>query len=166
MLPDNNIAIIIPAYKPTYFSNTLESLANQTDTAFNLYIGDDCSPFDLEPLIKPYKDALNITYFRFENNLGGQDLVAHWDRCLSLMNGETFFILFSDDDELEPNCIESLKKSIEVYEEDVLHFNLQIVNGVGMPLGLPTKFPENMSSMSFFDQLCTSEIVARMPEFV
>ena len=38
------LAIIIPYYKLTFFEDTLESLANQTDKLFKVYIGDDASP--------------------------------------------------------------------------------------------------------------------------
>lgn len=37
------LAIIIPYYKFTFFEATLQSLANQTDQRFKVYIGDDAS---------------------------------------------------------------------------------------------------------------------------
>jgi glycosyltransferase involved in cell wall biosynthesis len=37
------LAIIIPYYKLTFFDATLESLANQNDNRFTVYIGDDNS---------------------------------------------------------------------------------------------------------------------------
>ena len=42
------LAIIIPAYKAAYLDRTLDSLSQQTDKEFSIYIGDDNSPYDLE----------------------------------------------------------------------------------------------------------------------
>lgn len=41
------LAIVIPYYKITFFEDTLESLAHQTDKRFKVYIGDDASPKNL-----------------------------------------------------------------------------------------------------------------------
>ena len=38
------LAIVIPYFKLTFFEATLQSLANQTDKRFKVYIGDDASP--------------------------------------------------------------------------------------------------------------------------
>jgi len=35
------LAIVIPYYKRTFFEETLQSLANQTDKRFQVYVGDD-----------------------------------------------------------------------------------------------------------------------------
>lgn len=40
------LAIVIPYYKLTFFEETLQSLANQSDKRFKVYIGDDASPED------------------------------------------------------------------------------------------------------------------------
>ena len=37
------LAIVIPYYKLTFFEATLQSLADQTDKRFMVYIGDDAS---------------------------------------------------------------------------------------------------------------------------
>ena len=39
---DQNLAIIIPAYKGAYLKRTLDSLVQQTNKNFSVYIGDDC----------------------------------------------------------------------------------------------------------------------------
>lgn len=46
------LAIIIPYYKLRFFEATLESLANQTDKRFKVYIGDDASPENLADLLE------------------------------------------------------------------------------------------------------------------
>ena len=44
MPEQNNLAIVIPAYKSTFLPAALDSIAAQTCQDFTLYIGDDCSP--------------------------------------------------------------------------------------------------------------------------
>ena len=36
------LAIIIPAYKPRFLQETLDSIAKQNNHEFTVYIGDDC----------------------------------------------------------------------------------------------------------------------------
>jgi hypothetical protein len=72
------LAIIIPFYKLTFFDETLQSLANQTDKHFKVYIGDDAS---LEKLFK-YKGKFDFVYQRFETNLSGISLTQQWERCI------------------------------------------------------------------------------------
>ena len=54
----NKLAIIIPAYKPDYLEETLESLTKQTNKDFKIYIGDDASPFYLENIVELFIDTL------------------------------------------------------------------------------------------------------------
>ena len=78
------MAIIIPAYKASFLRQTLESVAAQTCRDFRVYIGDDKSPEDLQTIVRAYADKMPIVYRRFDENLGGTDLVAHWERCIRL----------------------------------------------------------------------------------
>lgn len=71
----NNLAIVIPAYKDAYLDKTLNSLSQQTDKNFVVYIGDDNSPYELEKIVNKYLEKLNITYRRFDTNSGGTNLV-------------------------------------------------------------------------------------------
>lgn len=109
----NNLAIIIPAYKATFLAAALDSIAAQTCQDFTLYIGDDCSPNNLEVIVDKYRDKINLVYKRFDTNLGGKDLVAQWERCIDMTQGEDWLWLFSDDDVMEKNCVEEFYKTIK-----------------------------------------------------
>ena len=50
----SKLAIIIPSYKIRFLKNALDSLVNQTNRNFNLYIGDDYSPHDIKGLVNEY----------------------------------------------------------------------------------------------------------------
>ena len=57
----NTLAIVIPAYKPDFLLKTLTSIYSQSCKDFNLYIGDDCSPYDLSSIISQFNDgSINI----------------------------------------------------------------------------------------------------------
>lgn len=125
---ENKLAIIIPAYKPTFLCQALNSIANQTDKRFNLYIGDDCSPYDLKSIVDKFKDKTPLTYHRFDTNLGGKDLVAQWERCIALSKDEEYIWLFSDDDEMDSNCVESFYNYVsENKDANVYHFNVDVI---------------------------------------
>lgn len=94
-----------------FFKKTLESLANQTDKRFNVYIGDDASPEDPEDLINEYKHRFKITYKRFKDNLGKISLTKQWDRCIALSEGEEWIMILGDDDYYSANVIASFYKN-------------------------------------------------------
>ena len=62
------LAIIIPAYKPRFLQETLDSIAKQNNHEFTVYIGDDASPYPLETIVDRYKNKFDIIYHRFEQN--------------------------------------------------------------------------------------------------
>lgn len=164
-----SLAIIIPAYKDSFLSSTLESIANQSDKNFNLYICNDNSPYDIDCIVDNFKKKYSIPlkYIKFKENLGGTDLVAHWERCINQTENESLIWLFSDDDIIEYNCVENLFKAVNKNPGiDVFHFNLSIINTNNNIIKYCKEFPELISSEKFFAYLYEGKIDARMPEFV
>lgn len=100
------LAIVIPYYKPTFFEETLSSLASQTNKNFKVYIGNDASPDDPMKLINSFQKELKITYKRFDYNVGGTSLTKQWERCIELIQDEEWIMILGDDDFLAPNVIE------------------------------------------------------------
>ncbi len=168
IMKDCKLAIVIPAYKNDFLLETLKSLSSQTDKRFNVYIGDDASPFNLYSIVKEFEKDLAIDYRYFPENLGGNNLVAQWNRCLDLIKNEEFFILFSDDDIMSPRCVEDFYKTIEannVY--DVYHFDIDIIDNNGRLKTRCPQYPRVLSSFTFFSLLYNhKKIDARMPEFL
>lgn len=123
-----SLAIVIPAYKDTFLNMTLESLSKQTNKNFKVYIGDDSSPYELESIVNKYQEVMNIRYVRFPDNIGSKDLVAQWKRCILLTCDEEWIWLFSDDDYLSPDCVDSFYQTVSTYPRyDVYRFNVQVV---------------------------------------
>jgi len=123
------LAVVIPAYKETFFSRTLESLAAQTDRDFKIYIGDDCSPHDLKKIADRFSDRLRISYTRFTTNIGAKHLVKQWERCMTLVQDEDWVWFFSDDDLASPNCVEVLRNKLKTTNGDVYRFNTCVIDG-------------------------------------
>lgn len=160
------LAIVIPAYKPDFFSRTLQSLADQTCKDFSVYVGDDASPFDLASIVEKYRDHLNVNYFRFANNLGKKNLSDHWKRCVELCNDEDWVCLFSDDDVIESGCIEAFHHTRIPDSVDVLHFDINLIDANEHVVQNCPPYPQRITSSEFFDKLFRRQLVARMPEFI
>jgi glycosyltransferase involved in cell wall biosynthesis len=161
----NKLAIIIPAYKATFLEETLLSIANQTCKNFTLYIGDDCSPYNLKSIITPFEHKLNIVYKRFNENLGSRDLVAQWKRCID-MSQEEWIWLFSDDDIMESTCVESffdtIKKTKSKY--DIYHFDINIINDKNTIIRIPKSYPQNLDALSYYKNKLLGNITSLVVE--
>lgn len=126
----HKLAIVIPAYKAKYLSETLDSIASQTDKRLCVYIGDDCSPEDIGSIVSQYEGKFECVYKRFEENLGGRDLVAQWERCIDMTQGEEWIWLFSDDDYMDKNCVAGFYRELSQnrYKVDLYRFDVRILN--------------------------------------
>lgn len=148
----HKLAIIIPAYKATFLPATLDSIAVQTCKDFTLYVGDDCSPEPIGNIVEQYKDKIKLVYQRFDTNLGGIDLVAQWERCIAMSKEELYIWLFSDDDVMEPNCVELLLKQIENTKGayDLYHFDVKEINDEGKETKLLPAYPQILNAYDYY----------------
>lgn len=128
----SELAIILPIYKSKFLRETLDSLAAQTCQSFMAYICDDCSPYNLEAIVKEYEGKFPFVYFRFDQNLGGTDLVCHWERCIAMTKGEKWLWLFSDDDIMDPDCVASFYEQITKQPDaSLFHFDTRVIEADG-----------------------------------
>lgn len=107
------LAIIIPFYKIAFFETTLQSLSEQTDKRFKVYIFDDASPDDCTILLERFIEKFDYVYHRFENNFGKASLIKQWDRCIEHTDDEEWIMILGDDDSLGSKCVELFYKNIE-----------------------------------------------------
>lgn len=166
-MAQTELAIVIPAYKATFLRETLESIANQTDKRFHLYIGDDCSPNDLKKIVDEFEGRIPMTYHRFDTNLGGTDLVAQWERCIALSKEEPWIWLFSDDDVMGQDCV---KKFYEIPEEirtnSIIHFNVNIINGKSEIVKKPAEYPGQISAEEYLYLKLSGKLISYVVEFI
>jgi len=90
----------------------LQSLANQTNKQFKVYIGDDASPEDCTTLLKQFEGSFDFKYHRFETNLGGTSLSQQWERCIAQSSNEEWMMILGDDDWLSDNVVEEFYKNL------------------------------------------------------
>ena len=124
--------VIIPAYKPRFLQETLDSIAKQNNHEFTVYIGDDASPYPLETIVDRYKNKFDIIYHRFEQNMGKKDLPGHWERCI-LLSAEELIWLFSDDDLMPFDGVARIIRASQKHSEGkyIFRFPLEVVDEYG-----------------------------------
>jgi Glycosyl transferase family 2 len=140
------LAIVIPAYKDTYFREALSSIANQTCKDFVVYIGDDNSPFDLYKVVEEFEDTISIVYKKFLDNVGGKNLVEQWHRCIDMIQDEKWIWLFSDDDVMDSNCVEEFYNCKSKYDDQLFHFDVRVIDSESKVLYYVDKFPQEIYS--------------------
>ncbi|MCL2650903.1 MAG: glycosyltransferase [Candidatus Azobacteroides sp.] len=146
----SDIAIVIPVYKGAFLEETIDSIMNQTDQDFHLYIGDDASDDDIESIIKSYGIVPNLTYLRFPENVGYNSPSLHWNRCLDMIHGESWVWLFSDDDLMDPLCIENFKKTLLI-NPDAKLFKYNSSKFVEDQIVKENVFPIQMTTIDFLN---------------
>ena len=134
------LAIIIPFFKLTYFEATLQSLANQTDKRFRVYIGDDASPEDCSALLQRFEEKIDFTYHRFKTNLGAISLTQQWERCITLSNDEEWIMILGDDDVLGNNVVSE-------FYTDLINVNHEEINLIRYASQIIDKFGDSISEV-------------------
>ena len=164
---NSNLAIVIPAYKSAFLDATLESFVAQTNQHFVVYVGDDCSPENLQLIVDAYKDKLNIVYKRLNTNIGGQSLVQQWRRCVA-MSREKYIWLFSDDDLLPPNAVERFWNFEESHKEifDICRLPLELVDKNGNTTMKLEDYPRYMCSEDYLKRRLSCEMLSSASEYI
>lgn len=163
------LAIVIPAFKADFLQETLQSIARQSDRRFRLYIGDDASPDNLLAIIQPFEVQIDLRYHRFETNLGGTDLIAHWKRCIELAGDEEWIWLFSDDDVMEETCVEAFYGFIaagQAETADVLHFDLEVIDEREAAVWPVLPFGDRIDAATFVDRRIRGELHSTVVEYI
>lgn len=152
----NKIAVVIPYYKIDFFEETLESLNNQTDKRFNLYIGNDNSPNNPQELIEKY-DSIITRYKNFDTNIGGNSLSKQWERCIDeFVEDEEWIIVLADDDTLTENCIQEFYSNVEEAEEkgiSLIKFKCRVINENNKIVREFPDYPHLQKASVFFGNL-------------
>lgn len=146
------LAIIIPYYKRSFFEETLQSLVDQSDQRFKVFIGDDASPENPALLLEKYAGKFDFVYQRFESNLGSISLAQQWDRCISLSKEEEWLIILGDDDVLGNNVVEEFYKQLDNFNSkiNVVRFSSGLINEEGNKISKIYTFSRIESAIDSF----------------
>ncbi|HRH34648.1 MAG TPA: glycosyltransferase family 2 protein [Catalimonadaceae bacterium] len=159
------LAIVIPAFKPDFLEKALQSIENQNTKNFQVYIGDDGSPHNLWKIAEPFVNRNGWIYHRFETNEGGTNLVNHWNRCVALSH-EPWIWLFSDDDEMSPDCVAAFHEKIQSSNSSVLKFNFSIIDEESNVLEMNQSEEKAISGFDFGRLRFERKILTSAVEFV
>ncbi|MDM1547545.1 glycosyltransferase [Empedobacter falsenii] len=113
----NKLAIVIPFYKVDFFEKTIQSIVEQTDKRYTLYIGNDASPNNPKPILDKYLQPQEYHYFNYKENLGGKNLALQWERILEKVTEEWVQIL-GDDDCIGIDFVETFYKTLPQVEKE------------------------------------------------
>ena len=111
-----NFSFILPAYKGRYLKEAINSILAQTYPYFELIIVNDKSPDDIDSIVNAFEDN-RVSYYVNKENIGGKDLVAQWNHCLSFAKNE-YVILATDDDLYEKIGGVFMERIEEMFEFD------------------------------------------------
>lgn len=158
-------SILIPAYKQQFLSEAIESCLRQTVDDYEVIIVNDCSPADLDAIVRHYNDP-RIKYFKNEKNNGAVDVVDNWNKCLSYASGD-YVICMGDDDRLLPNCLEEYGCLIEKFPDlDVYHARTELIDEEGHFMGLQEARPEWESALSALWHQCCCHRIQYIGDFL
>lgn len=119
------VSIGMPVYKSSYLSRALVSVLGQTYKNLEIIIVNDCSPHDIESIVRKYNDK-RIKYYVNGVNIGAKDPARNWNECLKRATGQ-FFCLLCDDDAYEPTFVEELLRLAEKYPKcNVFHSGVKV----------------------------------------
>jgi len=163
----SRLAFVIPAYKSVFLEKTLSSIACQTCKDFTVYIGNDFSPYDIRSKVDPYRDRIDIRYHEFENNLGGRDLVAHWERCIDMVRDEEWIWMFSDDDMMDPGCVERFYSVLAQNPScDLFHFNVSQIDENDNVIKDLSSFPYLMTCEEYLNRRLRGNLYSFVVEYI
>ncbi|MDO8262978.1 MAG: glycosyltransferase [Gallionella sp.] len=110
------LTIFIQCYnRPAYAKSTIESVLNQTNKEFRLVISDNSSNDELYHLAQA--EFPNIECRRRAPSLPALD---HFNKSISEVDTD-YFCLFHDDDLMEPEYVDAMLKTIELYPHAVAY---------------------------------------------
>jgi len=141
-------SFIMPAWKGRYLADAIRSIVEQTYSDWELVVVDDCSPEDLQSIVNQFDDE-RVSYHRNAENVGGKDLVAQWNHCISFAKGE-FVVLAADDDVYKPTFCEECVRLAEKYPQvNLIRSSVEQIDENGEHIWDDNIFPEFSSKEQY-----------------
>jgi glycosyltransferase involved in cell wall biosynthesis len=161
------LAIVIPAFKPQFLGEALNSLAKQTNKDFRVYISNDGGPPVINTIAAQYTGQLDLVYHRFEDNLGKTDLVGHWNRSVRLADEEWIW-LFSDDDMMTDKCVEAFYRVLgeTAAAHRLYRLNIEMIDGKGDIILTKSPHPEAETAYEFLVGRLRAQTLSAAVEYI
>lgn len=159
------ISVLLPAYKRTYLKEAIDSILCQTYHDFELIIVNDASPENLKEIVDSYDDS-RIVYHENQQNIGGKNLVANWNHCLTFAKGE-YVVLASDDDIYSDTYLEEMIKLTDSYPEvDLFHCRVAVIDSYGQNINWGEHLPTFETDIEFAYQRAIKRRTQLIPDFM
>ena len=81
-----SFSIGVPAFKGAYLRECIDSILLQTVPDFELIVVNDASPDPVRDIVHSYADE-RIRYYENAENIGAENVVRNWNRCLDYARG-------------------------------------------------------------------------------
>lgn len=146
-----SISVILPAYKEKFLSQAIESILSQIYTDLELIVINDNPGSKIKSIVKRFQDS-RIYYYENEENLGGKDLIGHWNNCIKYATGE-YLVLASDDDVYEPSYLDEMVVLTKRYpNSDLYYCRIKYIDEQGQILQISQPALEYETSIDFIYQ--------------
>lgn len=162
---DPKYTFLLPAYKSAYLEEALQSILSQSINSLKVIVSDDCSPDPIKSVVDRIDDT-RLIYKRNPKNIGGENLVSHWNSLLRDCESE-FVIIASDDDVYQPSFLEEIDRLGCLYP-DVCLFRIaaEIINNNGTLLRRENGPETIIDTNGFLDHLLNPESVLCIGNYV
>lgn len=161
----SKVSIIVPAYKRKYFEAALNSLLSQNYENYEVVVLDDDSPEDLKTIVDSFSSN-KVSYYKNEQNIGRNDLVANWNKLLSFSSGD-LIVLASDDDIYHPDYISNLVILSEKYPDiDLFHCRVGVINEDDKPIHWGASIAEFETDIDFIYQRAINRRTQLISDFM
>ncbi len=146
-----SISVILPAYKDTFLNQAIKSILFQTYTDFELVVINDNPGSEIESIVMQYLDP-RIRYYANKENLGGKNLIAHWNNCIKYATGE-YLVMASDDDVYDSSYLEEMVALTKRYpNSDLYYCRIKYIDEHGQTLQISQPALEYETSIDFIYQ--------------
>ena len=159
------VSVVLPAWKGKFLREAIGSILAQTFSDFELLVVDDCSPEDIRGIVNSFSDS-RIHYSRNEQNIGGRDLAAAWNKAMENARGE-YAVLASDDDLYEEEFLSTLVALADEHKDiSIFHSRVAFIDSAGSELGLSEERPEYETPAEFLFSRAVKRNWQFAPEFL
>jgi glycosyltransferase involved in cell wall biosynthesis len=159
--------IALPITKTIFLQETLDSIADQTETDFEVIIKNngknDSIKAEIKEICLPWLKLSNVQYYESDHQLS---MPENFNTILEKANGK-FFTVLSDDDVLEPDFLKEINQLTNKYKDThVFHCRVSIINQSGEVTGMTQLCPEWESQIDFVYHRLASKRLFYLSDFV
>lgn len=161
----HKFTFILPAYKPQYLGLSINSILEQTYTDFEILVSDDNSPYSIKNIVDSYDDK-RIRYRKNSTNIGGENLVQHWNALLKDCQSE-FVIVASDDDVYSNLFLEKIHVlTLEYPNANLFRARTQRINSSGEIIAQDDLFEEYQSKIDVLYSIFCKNFISCVGNYV